>query len=70
MFPLTDSKGNPLSRAYAEARARWEPLVEATQIKGDGETHPVLSPGDEFADFETWDKSNLMGTAPKEDWML
>ena len=70
MFPLTDSKGNPLSRAYAEARARWEPLVEATQIKGDSETHPVLSPGDEFADFETWDKSNLMGTAPKEKWML
>ena len=49
----------PLSRAYAETRARWEPIYEVTQIKGDGEAHPLLSPDDRFADYETWDKANL-----------
>ena len=61
MFSLRDdfAEGAPLDAAYAEARARWEPLYEATQIKGDGETHPFLSPDDMFADFETWDYGNL-----------
>lgn len=54
MFALTDSYGQPLTREYAERRAHFEPLVEATQIKGDSETHPFLSPDDEFADFERW----------------
>ncbi len=54
MFALQDFGGRPLSRAYADARSRWEPLYEVTQIKGDGETHPILSPTDEFADYETW----------------
>ena len=70
MFTDKTSSGEPMDQAYAEARARWEPLHEMTQIKGDEETHPFLSPDDEFADFERWDVSNLSGTAPKEDWML
>jgi hypothetical protein len=70
MFARFDSEGNPLSRAYAEKRARWEPLHETVQMKGDEETHPLLSPEDEFADFETWDTSNISGSAPKEDDML
>jgi hypothetical protein len=60
MFPIIESfTGRPVDREYAETRARWERLYEATQIKGDGETHPFLSPNDEFASFERWDKGNL-----------
>ena len=70
MFSGVDSQGNKLTRAYAESRARWEPLHEITQIKGDEETHPFLSPEDEFADFESWDVSNISGSAPKKDEML
>ncbi|MCZ0964371.1 DUF3604 domain-containing protein [Paracoccus benzoatiresistens] len=71
MFPVETNPetGEPLTAAYAEVRARWEPLYEVTQIKGDGEAHPFLSPNDEFADYETWDASNL-GPVPKEPWML
>lgn len=54
MFAAQDSYGQPINADYNTRRARWEPLVEATQIKGDSETHPFLSPDDEFADFETW----------------
>jgi hypothetical protein len=54
MFANTDSYGLPLSAEYARRRIRFEPIVEATQIKGDSETHPFLSPDDEFADFERW----------------
>ncbi len=54
MFALNDSKGQPLSASYAAQRKRWEPLFEVTQIKGDSETHPFLSPNDEFADYETF----------------
>jgi hypothetical protein len=49
----------PLDKSYVENRSRWEPLYETTQVKGDSETHPFLSPDDEFADYETWDVSNL-----------
>ncbi len=60
--------GRALTRDYAERRMRWEPLYEVTQIKGDGETHPLLSPTDEFADFETWDRGSF--GAPKEPGMI
>lgn len=69
MFALTDLFGNPMTRAYAEARSRWEPVYEMTQIKGDSETHATLSPNDEFANFERWDKVNLNGV-PKKDGQL
>ncbi|MBT8333464.1 MAG: DUF3604 domain-containing protein [Deltaproteobacteria bacterium] len=70
MFNGKTFKGEDITREYAERRMRWEPLYEMTQIKGDEEAHPFLSPDDEFADFENWDVSNLSGTAAKEDWML
>jgi hypothetical protein len=70
MFPETKFDGSPIDDAYSERRMRWEPITEVTQIKGDGETHPKLSPNDEFADFENWDKGNLDGSVAKEDWML
>lgn len=54
---LTTKKA--LNKDYAERRMRWEPLYEVTQMKGDGEAHPALSPNDEFADFETWDKGSF-----------
>jgi hypothetical protein len=69
MFEQTDFDGNPLTRAYAESRTRWERVVEATQIKGDSETVPFLSPDDEFADFGTWDDAGGMGFGPHEDSM-
>ena len=59
-----------LTRAYAETRARLEPVYEVTQIKGDGETHPFLSPNDEFAGYELWDKGNLDLTELKKPEML
>jgi hypothetical protein len=71
MFPFDETNfGRPVDAGYAETRARWEPLYEATQIKGDGETHPFLSPEDEFADYETWDQGNLDLSELKEDGML
>jgi hypothetical protein len=71
MFPTSRTHfGERVDRAYAETRARWEPLYEATQIKGDGETHPFLSPNDEFADYETWDQGNLDLSELKKDEML
>jgi hypothetical protein len=71
LFPTSDTyAGGKVDKNYVELRARWEPLYEVTQIKGDGETHPVLSPNDEFADFETLDKGNLDITQLKEDEML
>jgi len=71
MFPIVDQfAGRPIDAEYAERRARWEPLYEVTQIKGDGEAHPFLSPNDEFADYETWDQGNLDLSVFKTDDML
>ncbi len=70
MFTRTDFGGSPLTRRQAAARARWEPVVEVTQQKGDSETHPLLSPNDEFADFERWDAGDLTAGKKKEPWML
>src|SRR4029077_6946522 len=71
MFPIIESfSGNRIDRAYADGRTRWEPLYEVTQIKGDGETHPFLSPNDEFANFERWDKGNLDLSEAKKPEML
>jgi hypothetical protein len=71
MFPVEDTyAGGKVDKNYVELRAKWEPLYEITQIKGDGETHPKLSPNDEFADYGTWDKGNLDLTELKKDEML
>ncbi len=70
MFGEKTFDGKKLTREYAEKRMRWEPLHEVTQVKGDEETHPLLSTEDEFADFETWDVSNIAGTEPKKESML
>ena len=71
MFPLIESfGGKPVDREYAEQRAKWERLYEVTQTKGTGEAHPVLSPNDELAAFELWDKGNLDGSVPKTKDML
>lgn len=70
MFPIVEDFGKKINRAYAEERIKWERLYEVTQTKGDGEAHPFLSPNDEFADFETWDKGNLDGSAVKTQDML
>ncbi|HEY5740576.1 MAG TPA: DUF3604 domain-containing protein, partial [Gammaproteobacteria bacterium] len=71
MFPVDKTyHGNKVDQNYVEQRARWEPLYEMTQIKGDGEAHPFLSPDDEFADYENWDVGNLDITELKKDEML
>jgi len=71
MFPLIESfNGKPIDREYAETRAMRERIYEVTQIKGDGESHPFLSPNDEFANYERWDKGNLDLTEKKKPEML
>jgi hypothetical protein len=70
MFPMVEAFGKKIDLNYAETRARWERLIEVTQTKGTGEAHPFLSPNDEFADFELWDKGNLDLSAAKKNEML
>ena len=70
LFSDKNYDGTPITAELAALRARFEPVLEATQIKGDSEAHPFLSPEDEFADFDTWDASNLNGTQAKTEDML
>ncbi len=71
MFPVDKTyAGGRVNKEYVNLRAKWEPLYEITQIKGDGETHPSLSPDDEFADYGTWDVGNLDISELKKPEML
>ncbi|WP_170326746.1 DUF3604 domain-containing protein [Ruegeria arenilitoris] len=70
MFKLETYSGGPLTPEYVQMRQQYEPLVEVTQMKGDGEAHPFLSPDDVFADFETIDAGNLSGKEAKTPEML
>ena len=70
MFPIERMNGKPIDSKYAKTRRRWEPLIEVTQMKGDSEAHPFLSPDDEFADYGTWDMGDIAGQKPKEDWLV
>jgi hypothetical protein len=70
MFELTTFAKQPLTRGWAEQRARWEPLFEVIQFKGQSEAHPSLSPADEFlAGYELWDRGNL-NLVPKKPGMI
>ena len=65
MFALTTFSGDPLTKAWADERQRWEPLFEAIQMKGQSESHPSLSTTDDFAAYELWDRGNLTQVAKK-----
>ncbi|SDE71757.1 DUF3604 domain-containing protein [Ruegeria marina] len=69
MFDDRTFDGDALDTAYAERRMQWEPVYEVTQIKGDGEAHPMLSPDDAFADYGTWDTGSF-GPELKKPEML
>jgi len=71
MFDLQTLSGGAITKEYAQKRVHWERLCESTQIKGDGEAHPYLSPDDEFADYETWDLGNLdLSQAKTRDMLI
>jgi hypothetical protein len=68
MFNDVDSEGRPITAEYARTRMKWEPVIEVTQIKGDSETDPILSPNDDFADFEPFSHlidSETLGSGEK-----
>jgi hypothetical protein len=71
MFPVdAQYTGRKIDAEYVRLRAKWEPMYEITQIKGDGEAHPFLSPDDAFADYATWDVGNLDLSEVKTQDML
>ena len=71
MFPVAAQyTGKKIDKFYVEQRDKWERNYEITQIKGDGEAHPFLSPDDEFADYGTWDVGNLDLSEKKTNDML
>ncbi|SFM21551.1 DUF3604 domain-containing protein [Marinobacter zhejiangensis] len=69
MFEEQQFDGSPMTTEWATLRARYEPLYEVTQIKGQSESHPMLSPDDEFADWDLWDRGNLI-LKPKPEGAL
>jgi hypothetical protein len=69
MFEEQQYDGKALTKQWVDARARWEPIIELFQYKGQSEAHPSLSPMDEFANFELWDTGNLNGI-PKKPGMI
>ncbi|MEZ5559773.1 MAG: DUF3604 domain-containing protein [Pseudomonadales bacterium] len=69
MFATETMSGKKFNKDYASARAKWEPLYEVTQMKGDGEAHPLLSPNDEFADYENWDRGNWAGEKKRPEML-
>jgi hypothetical protein len=70
MFAPKTATGKPFTKEYAALRARFEPLAEASQSKGDSETTPQLSPHDPFANFERWNKGNIFGMVATTPEML
>ena len=69
MFEERQFDGSPMTREWAELRVRYEPLFEVTQIKGQSESHPTLSPNDDFAAWDLWDRGNLI-LKPKPEGAL
>jgi len=69
MFEEQEFDGSPMNPEWAQMRAKYEPLYEITQIKGQSESHPSLSPNDEFASWDLWDRGNLI-VAPKPEGAL
>lgn len=67
MFSEERISGAMIDTAYANTRIRWEPVLEMTQVKGDSETHPLVSPDDVFADFENWDETDINRNEIPED---
>jgi len=66
MFALNTFSGDPLTKAYADERQKWEPLFEVIQMKGQSEAHPSIATTDEFVkDYELWDRGNLTMTPKK-----
>ncbi len=70
MFGDKTYAGDSIDAEYAQLRSRFDRLTEATQCKGDSETTPQLSPGDQFANFERWNKCNIFGMVATTPEML
>ena len=70
MFAPETETGKPFDTEYAEMRSRFDRIAEVTQSKGDSETTPELSPDDQFADFERWNKANIFGLIATTPEML
>jgi hypothetical protein len=70
MFAAKTQAGKPFDKEYARMRTRFEPVAEVSQSKGDSETTPQLSPKDQFANFERWNKTNIFSLIPTTPEML